>query len=282
MKSYRKSVLAVLLIAAFSFILSSCSGGSVSKDSDRSVQIQTTDTSEAELFSSYTDETTDWSDWDMEEFNDPAAFTHFLHYTNNTMGYVSVYSSPVYNSKDDPEYFDTANMTSTDLLPENGRAVRKLINVGDKFGNLTCTEAYIKYTTSVIDQNRTFLSASDVRFEGEAEVTGYVYRAGENEGYTDPDELLFICTENSGALPHEAEIEVGYMLFDMGGVIFNSPSSYSLGTAADYDDPVIQNLQRGGITKVMVTLKDISVEYKAPEMGFHRNSAVISEIEAAD
>lgn len=281
MTSYRKSVLAVLLISAFTFILSSCKGGSVSEGSDQSVQIQTTDTSEAGSLNCYTDETTDWSDWDMEEFNDPAAFTHFLHYTNNTMGYVSVYNSPVYNSKDNPEYFDTTNMTGTDLLPENGRAVRKLINVGDKFGDLTCTEAYITYTTSVND-NRTFLSASDVRFEGEAEVTGYVYRAGENEGYTDPDEILFICTENDGALPHEAEIEVGYMLFEMGGVIFNSRSSYSLGTAADYDDPVIQDLPRGGITKAKVTLKDISVKYKAPEMGFHRNSAVISEIEAAD
>lgn len=119
------------------------------------------------------------------------------------------------------EYFDS--------LEDYSKLKYFRVDVGDTAAGLTCTNAKTTYITS---GSGNFLQESELSFDGELNVTGYVYLCGKDEAYFSDGDIRFVPDENgwnSMPIPFKTSPDV-YMFEDK---LFYAPITVWLGNAED-------------------------------------------------
>lgn len=191
-------------------------------------------------------------------------------------GFIAVFDGNTYNSYDNPEKFDFENWQCTESC-EAASGGDFIIGVGDEVGGLTCSRAGSNYCMApgILDEPQLYHSFAC--FDGEAEVTGYVYRCDGHEAYMDEGQLLFYPDGDSWrGLPVPCRTEYFTYLMSDGGFV-HAPFQISLGTVYDYPSLDIErDIPQGSTAHMRFVLKDIGLAYGDGDFsGFTISSAVI-------
>lgn len=209
----------------------------------------------------------------------------FLYYQTD-YGYTALFDGKTYNSYDDPEKFDLDRWECT----ENCEAASGgffIVNKGDNIGGLTCTDASSEYfiNTKYSIYDAFGLMSSNIRFEGEIEVTGYIDRFDGNEGYVDEGELLFYPDGESWQglpVPYETHYYNIYSLKDER--LIYAPFRFSLGVIYNYSSLDLErDIPQGSTAHMKLVLKDIQLKYVNTNFdGYTISTATIVSAEKID
>ena len=198
-------------------------------------------------------------------------------------GYISLLDGKIYNSYDNPDKFDLEEWKCTEQCEPSSGGVFS-VSEGDVIGGLTCTLAeadYYMITGNTI--NDPFgLIATNVYFDGEVEVTGYIYCNNGNEGYVDEGEMHFYPDDSWSGLPIPYFSNYWTYAFEDDLLIY-APFRLSLGTIYDYPDldfDLERYMSQGETVRVECVLKDIQLKYRNTNFGgWTISKATIESIE---
>jgi len=253
---------------------------------------ETLDLREAERISYWDGE----KEEDVELTPDEAAEKSEYIVSFNGFCYAAKSSGISYNSFDNPEMFsiNPDDPFQTALKDDIQYAYEyKRVNVGDKFGGLTVTDAL--YSLSIANGKVYEHRTSEITFDGEITLTGYIECSVSRAMYMEPGYLFFypdvITTEdlpvvvNPNAAMSVRLVGTAYDEEKADGWDFTNVLYYC-GDSGMFFGSIFDDIYKsmdlsdiptdGSLTYVSVTMKDLSVRYS--EVGLRWTTAVIENI----